>query len=82
MALFLSIAAPTAAFSGVLDLYERSAGTDLKRISHDVGELAALAESHIANVGRGTATRNFQEVPSIREANGLHLWGVTVSGTH
>ena len=69
-------------FAGVLDVYARSAGKDLTKIGRDVGELAALAESHIANVGLGKAIRDFQEDPWVREANGLHLWGVTVSGTH
>ncbi|MEL6962259.1 MAG: hypothetical protein AAFO01_05840 [Pseudomonadota bacterium] len=82
LALLLMLSAPTAALSGVLDIYGRSAGTDVEKIGRDVSELAALAEEHINNVGLGTAVRDFRQDPWIREANGLHLWGVTVSGTH
>lgn len=79
---FLMLALPTMAVSGVLDVYARSSGTDLERIARDVEELAVLAEAHIDNVGLGHAVRDFQEDPWIRKANGLHLWGVTTTGTH
>lgn len=82
IALLLALTAPTVALSGVLDIYARSAGTDLNKIGQDVDELVALAEGHISDVGLGNALKDFQEEPWIREANGLHLWGVTVSGTH
>lgn len=80
--LAIIFASPTPAISGLLDLHGRSAGTDIERIAEDVRELAALAEAHIDEVGLGKAVRDFQEEPWIREANGLHLWGVTVGGTH
>lgn len=82
IALLFCMAMPSLAFSGVLDIYGRSAGIDLKKIARDVDELARLAEAHIKNVGLGNAIRDFQDDPWIREANGLHLWGVTVTGTH
>lgn len=82
VALLLLLTAPTAAISGALDIYARSSGTDLNKIGQDVSELAALAEMHIENVGLGNAIGDFQKAPWIREANGLHLWGVTVTGTH
>ncbi|MEM7042056.1 MAG: hypothetical protein AAF543_04515 [Pseudomonadota bacterium] len=82
LACLLILAAPAVAFSGVFDIYGRSAGTDVEQIGRDVSELAALAEAHIDNVGLGNAVRDFQKDPWIREANGLHLWGVTITGTH
>ena len=81
-AFLLMLAAPAAAISGVLDVYTQSGGADREKIGRDVGELATLAKAHIDNVGLGTAMRDFQKGPWVREANGLHLWGVTVSGTH
>jgi hypothetical protein len=80
LALTIALFAPTAAFSGVLDIYGRSAGDNLVQVGQDVHELAAAAEAHIDNVGLGAAIRDFQEDPWVREANGLHVWGVTVKG--
>lgn len=82
VAAFLALAEPSAAFAGVLDIFGRDSGADLEGIGRDVSDLAVLAEAHIDNVGLGNAVRDFQERPWIREANGLHLWGVTVTGTH
>lgn len=73
---------PAFALSSQFDLQSRSAGTDIDLIGQDVNELAALARNHIDEVGLGTAVRDFQDDPWKHEANGLHLWGVTVTGTH
>jgi hypothetical protein len=82
VALFLSLASSAVAYAGVLDIYERSAGKDIEKITQDVSEFAVLAEAHIDNVGLGNAIRDFQKDPWIRDANALHLWGVTMTGTH
>lgn len=78
----LLTASSTQAFSSVLDIYKRSAGTDIEKIGQDVRDLSTLAAAHIDEVGLGVAIRDFQTKPWIREANGLHLWGVTVDGVH
>lgn len=82
LALLVIFAMPGAAVAGLLDLHSRSAGTNVDQIGKDVDELASLAKAHIDSVGLGTAMRDFQDNPWHREANGLHLWGVTVTGTH
>lgn len=81
-------AALTAAFSaaahadttGAEAIHARSAGADLDAVRRDVGELAALAEKHIGDKGLRQALKDFGTAPWVRDANGLHLWGVTVSG--
>ena len=46
----------------------------------DVEELAELAKTHVAQVGPSQAVRNFADTKWTRLANGLHLWGVTITG--
>ncbi|WP_067333447.1 hypothetical protein [Stappia indica] len=61
-------------------LAARDAGGDLELVRRDVVELAELARTHIGNKGLDTALKDFQSEPWVREANGLHLWGVTTKG--
>lgn len=65
---------------GIGAVHARSAGADLEAVRRDVGDLAALAEKHIGDQGLRQALKDFGDAPWVREANGLHLWGVTVSG--
>lgn len=58
----------------------RTAGSDLERVRGDVVELANLARRHIDEAGLDTALKDFLSPPWTREANGLHLWGVTTDG--
>jgi hypothetical protein len=68
------------AAAGVMDVFSRSAGTDLVRVEEDVVELATMARTHIDEVGLADAVEDFRAQPWVRDANGLHLWGVTVTG--
>ncbi|WP_249689684.1 hypothetical protein [Stappia sp. WLB 29] len=58
----------------------QAAGSDLERVRGDVVELADLARRHIDEAGLDAALKDFQSPPWLREANGLHLWGVTTAG--
>lgn len=58
----------------------RAAGSDLERVRGDVVELADLARRHIDEAGLDAALKDFLSPPWTREANGLHLWGVTTDG--
>lgn len=61
-------------------LATRAAGADLELVRGDVVELADLARRHIDEAGLDAALKDFQSPPWLREANGLHLWGVTTKG--
>ncbi|WP_417770088.1 hypothetical protein [Stappia sp.] len=65
---------------GAEAIHARSAGADLEALRRDVEELAVVAEKHIDDKGLRQALDDFRSAPWVREANGLHLWGVTVSG--
>jgi hypothetical protein len=71
---------PASADATIAALFERSAGNDLARIGTDVTQLAGLAQEHIGKVGLRQAMLDFVAAPWRRHANGLHLWGVTLSG--
>ncbi len=71
---------PKTAVAGAEAVFARAAGADLDAVRRDVSELATLAERHIAEAGLRKALTDFAGAPWVREANGLHLWGVTVSG--
>lgn len=90
VALSLLVALPAAAFAeadGALSpvaaaeaLHARTAGADLDLVRSHVVELAELARRHIDEAGLETALEDFRNPPWLREANGLHLWGVTTAG--
>lgn len=61
-------------------LSARAAGSDLELVRGDVVELADLARRHIREAGLDAALKDFLSAPWKREANGLHLWGVTTRG--
>ncbi|WP_428696797.1 hypothetical protein [Stappia sp.] len=65
---------------GIETVHARSAGPDLDAVRRDVGDLAVLAQKHIGEAGLRQALKDFSGAPWVRDANGLHLWGVTVSG--
>lgn len=71
---------PASANASIAGLYQRSAGSDLAQVGSNVTELADLAQKHIAEAGLGKAMLDFAAAPWRRHANGLHLWGVTISG--
>lgn len=75
-----ALAVARADTGAVAEIHGRSAGADLDAVRRDVRELAALAEKHIDDKGLREALSDFGDAPWVRDANGLHLWGVTVSG--
>jgi len=72
--------APSTVAPTIAELHARSAGADLDRLREDVLALADLAEAHIADAGLVPALDAFEAVPWKRQANGLHIWGVTTGG--
>lgn len=64
----------------VTSLHARAAGSDLEALQRDVTDLAALARRHVQAVGLDAALADFGAAPWKRDANGLHLWGVTADG--
>jgi hypothetical protein len=71
---------PASADASIVELYQQSAGSDLTRVGTQVVELSGLAQKHIQEVGLAQAMLDFAAAPWRRHANGLHLWGVTISG--
>lgn len=61
-------------------LHARDSGSELEELQKDVVRLATLARKHIDAVGLAKALGDFKRTPWKRKANGLHVWGVTVSG--
>ncbi|WP_029056918.1 hypothetical protein [Stappia stellulata] len=61
-------------------LQARTAGSTLEDLRRDVVQLAVLARKFVADKGLVEALDAFKETPWRRKANGLHVWGVTVSG--
>ena len=77
----LAVSAPGApAAETIDDLYARESGSDFEELQKDVVRLATLAREHIDAVGLAKALDDFKKKPWKRKANGLHVWGVTVSG--
>ncbi|WP_425087467.1 hypothetical protein [Stappia sp.] len=70
----------TSAAETIEDLYARDSQVDLEDLQKDVVRLATLARRHIDAVGLAEALTDFRQKPWKRKANGLHVWGVTVSG--
>ncbi len=62
------------------ELARQSAGDDLDALTQHVQSLAVMAQRHIEEVGLARALLDFRAHPWKREANGLHIWGVTVTG--
>jgi hypothetical protein len=62
------------------DLHAGASGSDSQALEQDVTLLADLARWHIENVGDTQAIADFGAPPWTRQANGLHLWGVTRAG--
>jgi hypothetical protein len=62
------------------DLQAGDAGSNLEELQKDVVRLAALARMHIKSDGLSVALEDFKQRPWKRQANGLHMWGVTASG--
>jgi hypothetical protein len=77
----LAVSAPGApAAETIEDLHASVSGSDLAELQKDVVRLATLARRHIDAVGLAEALDDFRQKPWKRKANGLHVWGVTVSG--
>ncbi|MEM7525005.1 MAG: hypothetical protein AAF360_14865, partial [Pseudomonadota bacterium] len=68
------------AIESIDELHAASAGADLSIIRQHISVLATLSSNHIEAVGLEAALENFMVDPWRRDANGLHLWGVTESG--
>lgn len=80
--LFAVAASPTRAdlAAEVAALHAERAEDDREAIREQIGRLAALARRRIAEVGLEAALGEFMADPWRRDANGLHLWGVTRTG--
>jgi hypothetical protein len=77
----LVVSAPGApAAETIENLHASDSGSDLKELQKDVVRLATLARKHVGSVGLAEALGDFRNKPWKRKANGLHVWGVTVSG--
>ena len=74
--------AGTPAHAGIDALQAGAAGTDGAAVRGDVQALAELARKHLRTVGLRQALEDFRSRPWQRDANALHLWGVTRSGMH
>jgi hypothetical protein len=61
-------------------LYQSSAGNDMGKLRQQVEVLAQLAKAEIDVQGIEAAKTAFRNAPWRRDANGLHLWGVTHAG--
>lgn len=61
-------------------LYQSSAGNDMGKLRQQVEVLARLAKAEIDVQGIEAAKTAFRNAPWRRDANGLHLWGVTHAG--
>lgn len=79
-AAFADVDSARAPIAAAEALHARSAGADLDLLRAQVVELAELARRHIETAGLETALEDFRSPPWLREANGLHLWGVTTAG--
>ncbi len=79
LSLFLSISGAVRA-DGIEALHARSAGAEMAMLQRDVELLRDLAQSHIDTVGLVQALNDFMASPWSRDANGLHIWGVTKTG--
>ena len=66
--------------STIETLYQSSAGTDMGKLKQQVEELATLAKAEIDAHGLEAAKTVFRNPPWRRDANGLHLWGVSSTG--
>lgn len=75
-----SVLASSTYAGGVDQLHARDAGADIALVAQDVAELRELAQRHLETVGLAQAILDFSAAPWKRQANGLHIWGVTRSG--
>lgn len=64
------------------ELQAGSSGADVVAVRADVEALADLAQRHLQTVGVKQALQDFLGAPWHRNANALHLWGVTTRGMH
>ena len=70
-----------AASAATLDqIAEADAGADLALLETHVRDLLKLVRGHVAAVGLEQALKDFEDYPWKREANALHVWGITTSG--
>lgn len=81
LAVMLAGLASVAARADTIEkLYESSAGNDMDKLRQQVEELAQLAKAEIGAQGIEAAKTAFRKAPWRRDANELHLWGVTSTG--
>jgi len=64
------------------ELAEADAKDDLVVLETHVTGLLELAYAHVEEVGLAKALADFDNAPWRRDANALHVWGVTLSGVH
>ncbi|MEM8752233.1 MAG: hypothetical protein AAGF90_04585 [Pseudomonadota bacterium] len=62
------------------ELHMSAAGDDLAVVRDHVKTLAHLSAAHVEEVGLDRAVEDFMKDPWRRDANGLHIWGVTRDG--
>lgn len=63
-----------------LEIGNADAKDDMIQLEQHVRNLRSLAQAHVADVGLAQALNDFKSHPWKRDANGLHVWGVTLSG--
>jgi hypothetical protein len=81
LALLLAGTTCATAYAGPLEeLHSAPGAKDLDALRVHVGKLAELAKAEVAAKGVEPAIRAFRSPPWKREANGLHMWGVTREG--
>jgi len=76
--LFLSVFFAThGVASDINELHTQNSGSDLHKLEDESLKLLELAFEHIDRVGLGQALIDFRNSPWKREANQLHIWGMT-----
>jgi hypothetical protein len=71
----------SAAHAGTVEtLHQATAGNDIGKLRSQVEDMAKLAKAEIQAKGEQAAIESFRASPWRRDANGLHLWGVTTEG--
>ena len=79
-AMLAGMANMSAKAGNVEALYAASAGDDIAKLRQQVEEFAELAKAEVDAKGIEAAKDQFRNAPWRRQANGLHLWGVTRTG--
>jgi hypothetical protein len=80
MIILAALANAPAHADSIKTLHETTAGNNIGMLRSHVEEMARLAKAEIEAKGADAAMKSFRSPPWRRDANGLHLWGVTTEG--